>query len=193
MVRALYKVLAWSLQALAEGKWPTADHEGKPIPAQSSHHRPSEHSNLTSDGLRGIYYCTTGDWRWTKDEFELKQNWCTNEVCHRCYVSCHVGPSSWTVLDPSNPSFLQRRTNDEFMEPATPIMAIHGMHLDTVKIDWVHASLLGTEPVAVGAALDELCDEKAFGNGGNMRAWRPRMNMQLRVAQARFKKWSKGR
>ena len=53
MVRGMYKVLAWSLESLAEGSLPTLDHENKPFPVQNSRHH-SAGKSLTTEGLRGI-------------------------------------------------------------------------------------------------------------------------------------------
>ena len=86
-----------------------------------------------------------------------------------------------------------RRLNTDFMRSARPAFAIAGMHQSTIKVDWLHAGILGPQQFATGAALEEVCRENKFGSFRQLRGWKPKMNLQLRVAQAKFKKWVKGK
>ena len=112
-------------------------------------------------------------------------------LCHRCFVDSSMR-RHWTVLDDHNPGFIMRRSNTDFALSARPIFAVGGMHLSTVKVDWLHAGMLGPQQHAAGFALEELCRENRFGDFRQVRGWKPKMNLQLRVAQAKFKKWVKG-
>ena len=195
MYRTLWDILAWSFEALAQGIYPQCDHEGKPW------HRPEDAARaskggapLTPDKMRGIYCGTTGDWKWTRYTFGMEQHWqaVKKGVCHRCFVDGSA-ERHWTILDVLNPGFIMRRLNSDFVLSARPVFAVAGMHLSTIRVDWLHAGILGPQQFATGAALEELCREDLFGKFRQLRGWKPKMNMQLRVAQSKFKKWVKGR
>ena len=197
MYRTLWEILAWSFECLAQGRYPERDHEGMAWHGHQDATRARAGlagKYLTRDKKRGIYVVTTGDWKWTRYTFGMVQSWQTlvKGVCHRCYVDGSA-ERHWTMLHDSNPGFIRRRLNTDFVRSGRPAFAVAGMHLSTIKIDWLHAGILGPQQFATGAALEELCRENAFGSFRQLRGWKPKMNMQLRVAQSKFKKWVKGR
>ena len=172
------------------------DHEGRPWPEGDTRAERAKTDGgwLTKDKKRGVYVATTGDWKWTRYTFGMKHHWQALKlgVCHRCWVDSSV-TRHWTVLDDHNPGFIMRRLNIDFALSARPIFAIGGMHLSTVKVDWLHAGMLGPQQHAAGSALEELCREHFFVAFRQVRGWKPKIILQLRVAQAKFKKWVKGR
>ena len=116
-LRSITRVLAWSLNALAEGTWPAADESGRRFDA--THH--PERANLAGRPLvqpavagldaavatacpgaalpaaagegaasvvKGIWSEMRGDWKFLKEALGLKRNYGVNgEMCHRCRAS----------------------------------------------------------------------------------------------------------
>ena len=80
----LYRVLVWSLDALATGKYPEKDHDG--IEFSKSHHpkRAQMAGQKIADGYCGAFSEMRGDWKFLRETFKLKENWKAKWVCHRC-------------------------------------------------------------------------------------------------------------
>ena len=74
-LRTLWKVLAWSFEALAQGRFPACDHEGRPWPEGDTRAERAKTDGgwLTKDKRRGVYVATTGDWKWTRYTFGMKR------------------------------------------------------------------------------------------------------------------------
>ena len=71
----LYRILVWSLDALATGKYPEKDHDG--IEFSKSHHpkRAQMAGQKIADGYRGAFSEMRGDWKFLRETFKLKQNY----------------------------------------------------------------------------------------------------------------------
>ena len=81
----VYKVLAWSLNALAEDTHPIADHNGKLF---SPTHHPERYAMagepLTKEFHRGIWSELRGDWKWQMESLNLEAHYNKDYVCYLC-------------------------------------------------------------------------------------------------------------
>ena len=94
-LQVVYKVFAWSLNALSIGKFPAADHNDVKF---SKDHHPERFAKVGHDlagGLCGAYAEMRGDWKYLKEALYLKQFYGRKDlICHRCAVlkfSCDFG------------------------------------------------------------------------------------------------------
>ena len=90
-VDVLYEVLAWSLNCIAEGRFPWCDHRGRLF---SREHHPDRFrvagSPLTAAGHRGIFAELRGDWKWQVECLGFDQWYNTNFVCHLCRAHVRI-------------------------------------------------------------------------------------------------------
>ena len=84
----IYKVLAWSLTALATGVWPTCDHLGRLF--GPSHHpaRWRKAGKPLAGGMVGVWAEMRGDWKYLKESLHLQAHYGSiDTICHRCQAS----------------------------------------------------------------------------------------------------------
>ena len=67
------------------------------------------------------------------------------------------------------------------------------MHIDTLLGDWMHVAALGTQPIAVGNVLEELCTEGRWGQFLECHGWKERMNCALKLGHIDFRGWLRER
>ena len=188
----LFKVLAWSLDILATGKYPGVDHTGKSWHETGDRRR----ERLAGDDLsphrhKGVYVQSTGDWKYLNEIYHFPWNQSTEEVCRQCRAVKSQGDLNYANprlnapwMDPSN-----RRTDQEFFEAVqrvSPLCSIVGWSCDTVLDDIMHDDLLGVRLNLVGSAMKDMSDNNFWVApiGG---PWRERMNHQLRFCYRSFK------
>ena len=68
---AIWKAVAWSFNALAEGSWPTWDWEGRPIPKPDV---------PLAGGVKAVCLQMRGDWQWLC-QVEVPTNPCLRMPC----------------------------------------------------------------------------------------------------------------
>ena len=83
----LWKVVAWSLEALFEGRWPALDPEGAPWPPGSGERALA--GTPLANGLFGVPFLLKGDWEHFSKNFKLPRPNANNPcwLC-RCNKGC---------------------------------------------------------------------------------------------------------
>ncbi len=90
----LYKVLAWSFEALHGGRRPSSDHTGATFSPNSARGRRAGSPLLTHHGEpAGANFAEVrGDWRYLKETMHLREHYGKTQVCHRCKATKKPGP-----------------------------------------------------------------------------------------------------
>ena len=160
---AIFNVLSWSFKAAAAGSHPKLDHLGQALRPQT------RLGQLAASGrhlrYRGALLSVFGDWAWFKQVLGLC-GWRGEGPSKRVCWKCHA-----TLGDPC-PCFdfreeaLWRRSPvgaADFSvallqagEFASAIWGIPGLHVQHVRIDWMHVSCLGVVQHVSGNIVWEL-------------------------------------
>ena len=161
----VFKVLAWSLAALAEGTFPTADEEGREFgpdyhPARAA----AAGQPLTSDGHRGCWAEMRGDWKFLHESLGTRQYYQANACCHLC-AAVKSGPDRRLYSNFARNCELRRAcvTSDDWLEaaaadpdPVSPLLRIPGFNIWRVRFDIMHTLDLGVLTHVLPSALTEL-------------------------------------
>ena len=167
--RALNKllgVLAWSMNVAFGRKWPSRDHKGDPLPAASGRqpgaHRYRTRSSPLAGPYRFAYVGSLGDQDWHDMVYKpLLNSWRHNFCCFRCSASrvfraLHFldfsDAAGWRLTTILNHILLSGIAPEDLH----PFMAVFGWHLMLIRLDWMHAHLLGVAQIANGSILWEL-------------------------------------
>ena len=116
------------------------------------------------------------------ERFSLQQSWSSEFTCYNCHVRSGLtaGDASHSALDPDAEAMKKRRTNDEFMAIPCEHKLLPGLHLDTLRQDWLHNAALGTMALSSGSTLEELAMVSGvFGSYPRQTRWKDKMNKQL--------------
>ena len=163
----ILNVLRWSLDALADGRYPDADHNGVPFTAASDKHRFMLAGRTIANGYRGCWAELRGDWKFLKEVLLLKEHY--NNAQHICHL-CRVVKFS---DDPS-----QRYTNFKRNAPhrgtnltsaawhalylglaiVSPLLLIKGFDIRRVFFDIMHCMDLGIYQYMVPSVMKELTE-----------------------------------
>ena len=96
-MQTIYGVLKWSFEAMATGKFPKTNHEGKEFVSKVTpelahlecHHplRASLAEKELAGCIRGCFAEMRGDWKYLKEALHLQQHYGLDGfICHRCKV-----------------------------------------------------------------------------------------------------------
>ena len=202
LTRAL-EVFAWSFKALAAGKYPAQDEQGRSF--GPSHHPEraalaGQPLALGPDGpLHGAWAELRGDWPFLRQVLELKNHFSAHQACHLCsahalpgpmYYGCHFradstlqrtlvgpapgGPRGWT---PKTPSAI------------SPLAAIPGFSIWRCMFDLMHCLELGLLQKIVPAALQGLMGYDAATAEPPL--WPARSKAaRCKQATAAYKRWA---
>ena len=78
----VYRVICWSFEILATGRWPSHDHCGRAFlhgyraDLADTLLAPSQHD--PNVGYRGFFYDVVGDLKWLREAFQLKWHYGTH-------------------------------------------------------------------------------------------------------------------
>ena len=90
----IYKVLKWSLNVMAEGKWPSHDHNNVPL---TTKWRIRKAGTDLAGGFVGAWTELRGDWKYLVETLLLKEHYGeTDHICHLCNVRKIAGPFPYT-------------------------------------------------------------------------------------------------
>ena len=179
----LYRVLVWSLDALATGKYPEKDHDGTEF--SKSHHpkRAKMAGKQIADGYRGAFSEMRGDWKFLRETFGLKENWKAKRVCHLCRAHKKISRLHFTQFR-RNAYVRNTRVSREQWNgyygigsngPHCPLAGIDGFCIWRVWCDALHVLDLGVLQIVVACCLWELSQKAA-------KAWKS-TNRAGRLAQ----------
>ena len=175
----LYRVLVWSLDALATGKYPAKDHDGTKF--SKSHHpkRAKMAGKQIADGYRGAFSEMRGDWKFLRETFRLKENWKAKRVCHLCRAHKKISRLHFTQFRRNAPLRNTRVSREQFngyygigSGPHCPLAGIDGFCIWRVWCDALHVLDLGVLQVVVACCLWELSQKAAKAWNSTNRAGR---------------------
>ena len=188
-LHTLYTVLAWSFRALADGHYPSEDHEGKPF---GQDHEPKRAKlagrPLTSEGHRGVWAEMRGDWKFLKEALHLREHYGRPWLCHLCRAHKRIPGLSYTDFRREARHRRTRLTSAEWLMLAlaaalvSPLLATPGFAVVRVLFDVMHCLDLGVYQVAIPSALAELTERPDVFDG-------PTLEQRLRQATRAYKTW----
>ena len=187
-LREFYRVLVWSLNALAEGFHPYTDQWDVPF---SREHYPDRFlkagTPLTSDGWIGAFSEFRADWKYLAEVFQFHAMFSSLKVCHLCRAHAITKRLLWTQFRENDYLRRTRYTHDDWMlyvanqkyyhgaESVSPLWDIIGLDVWRVWMDALHVLDLGIYPWAIGSIVWEL--------SATTDVW-PGSNRKVRIFQA---------
>jgi hypothetical protein len=192
----LWSVVAWSINAMATGRYPLCGPDGKPFlsgPRAKLAGRP-----LSTEFAIGVFAQFGADWKFLNEELHFEQSQSSEYVCRFCFACKSAGPLNYSDAS-DNPGWLGTwRTQLEHeqslerrnLRPA--IMDIIGWHFQCAVDDLMHDNCLGVQLHFNGSALVVLARAGVFGPPG-AGPWQERLDRQLVCAFAQFKQFCRDR
>jgi hypothetical protein len=184
----LYKVFVWSLNCLAAGFYPEADHIGK---AFSLDYMPNRYKlrgqRLHQAGLRCIWSELRGDWKWQSEALHLDQNYATSYVCHLCRASAKIKRLWYTNFQRTAQPLRNTRVRwstfrdwyaDRYSRPE--FFNIIGFSIWRCWCDAMHCLDLGVYQSVAASCLAELVEEGVWTHVGED---------GFKVAHIAYKEW----
>ena len=83
----VYKIMAWSFDALAGGKWPKLGPDGRPLTGWRAAKAGQWLAPCHGSGLRGFFTALLGDLKFLKEALRLPYYYNKNAICHICTAS----------------------------------------------------------------------------------------------------------
>ena len=161
--RSIWLVLAWSFNAMFDGRHPESDHMGRPWPPGPLGARHAGQL-LTREGYFGVIHRVCGDLDWYHKRLELRVAAGANLPC----AWCDGGR-------PPHPPFLHMQPHAQWLSTvhvppapvpsAQPIWNISGVSKFTVALDLMHTADLGVYQHFLASCLHTLlCDSGLRGS-----------------------------
>ena len=151
-IEAVQQVIAWSLQSLGEGRYPSCRHDGGSLDKarQNMAGRPMP--------ARAALMQLRGDWDWNCKYFGAPQ-W--NELAGMCWL-CKAKPENWRGMSAEDrkDQSLSKAEYEESLRARkkhiSPLFGLPGVCNKTMKPDWMHVVDEGCGSHAAGQVLNEL-------------------------------------
>jgi hypothetical protein len=139
----IFKVMVWSMEALASGTWPAARHDGAPW---TSHDKARKKNASKPLQIRGVLCEVRGDWSMYSSLFRLggwskKDHGCWKCDCTKADIFDFSLTAPWRTKRVSHTDMLVR-WRSEGLDPS-PIFWCPFFHSGLFKIDWLHTVDLG--------------------------------------------------
>ena len=138
------KVLKWSLEALATGRWPTRDADNRPWQPGSPNAKKA--GTWLAAGYRGLATCVKGDL-----DFILKglqgPNYNSRQPCALC--NCNDSTIPWT----DQRSTATWRANLRIYQSDSALFSENGLHFGRMCPDFMHSKHLGTDCYLLGSVF----------------------------------------
>ena len=158
----LQETMAWSFAVWLTGRYPTLDHTGSPIAETTLRGAMGLQSHEIAGGHVGVYVGTVADQPWIAQHFRFATSWSGLEICHRCLAENQPGAFDFTAG-----KVLPERSHREYMASTaaanSPLIAVPGFHITTLRGESMHAGPLGAMPDTIGSVLIDMCDDLVFG------------------------------
>ena len=108
-IKNLYRVFTWSVNAMSNGFWPYADHDGKLFSKTYEPWRFRMAGKALAEGFRGAWTELRGDWKYLVETLHLQGYYGNaDRICHLCNVRKIFGEHRYT-------DFLAPQASDEHM------------------------------------------------------------------------------
>jgi hypothetical protein len=168
-MKEIHRVLVWSFEALAAGRWPGRDHNGVPFTDQHHPLRASRAGDSLAGGYVGAWSECRGDWKYLMESLALAAFYACNECCHLCRAHKKVKRLIYTQFDRT--AYVRRTcySNDTFLgwhRGRNILQCIPGFDIWRCWVDAMHTIDLGILMEAVPSALCELCKDDSVWDGG---------------------------
>ena len=162
-----WQIFTWSINVLADGRWPELDPFGEPWPRNSFRAHMSGQA-LVPGGHRAIFVHWCSDWDFIVNELGIPWHWDAEQICHLCTASKSSTPCNYHNAAIDAGWTLQRRTNEEFVDaitqPQCALLDLHSFHQLSIYADAAHSDLQGLRQHFVGSTILCLCYMmKVFG------------------------------
>ena len=150
----IWKVLCWSLQALASGLWPVRDWEGQEFTDPDSLDFANKGTPLAG-GFAAVVFVLRSDLEFLSSHFGLNHA-SSNTPCALCQANRDIEGLPWTDC---RPTALWRRTiwtreSWAASHPdAHPFLQMQGSGIDLLYPDLMHCKHLGSDQVVLGSIL----------------------------------------
>ncbi len=188
---ALYKVLAWSLNCLALGMYPTADHNGKLFEEGDGDMYTLRGQPLHQRGLRGVWSELRGDWKWQVETFHLDQYYQKSYICHLCRAHTTIkrlwftqfGRAAKTRKTLVKSHVFRDWYTDRFERPA--IFDVIGFDIWRCWVDAMHCLDLGVYESVAASCLVELIQQGVWGHHDD--------EDLFKLAHEDYKGWCRGK
>ena len=155
-LNAIFKVISWSLNCMAEGMRPIVDEDDNPLPGSS------ERTSLAGP-WRGLCCQVRGDWQFYCQAFNFPQWNVAGRMCWMCQASSVSERLFWTNF---NRDAGWRRTcwdHEAYMaflaesdSDVPELFSIKGLRLECITIDVLHCVDLGVAQHVIGNTLWEV-------------------------------------
>lgn len=158
-MNTFYMILAWSMDCLFSGLWPTRDHRGV------AYHPGSKEYRKANSQLAGGFYCTLvglcGDLDYFA-KFLSMPHWGSHNPCGWCGCT-KLGPRTWKDSRETAPWRATIHTTSTWLEnperSQCPIFHCKNTTGLTVQPDLMHVKYLGYQQFFLGSCLWLLCHE----------------------------------
>ena len=150
----VWKVLSWSFEALAAGRWPLVDWSGQAFQDKTSVDYLKRGKPLAS-GFEAMIFVLRADLEFLSNHFNLNHP-SSNSPCALCGADRDMSSNPWTDCR-SSAKWRSTTWSAAAWAEAHPqrhlFFKIPGCGLDVVFPDLMHTKTLGTDQLLVGAVL----------------------------------------
>ena len=185
---AVFRFVAWSLNQLHLGVWPSSDQDWpRARPAKTLPGNVVAGTRLAGQFF-GVFAGVKGDQHFFVDAFAFTRHFGCIKLCRQCNATKRVGDMLWTDLTGSN---RWQQTVGDFEQVVSPLTDTTGWHPSMVHDDLLHVLFVqGSASWACGSALFLLAQHRLFGNRDGAQAT---LDDQLKIGWLTFRAWAKDR
>ena len=160
-LRVLYQVLVCSLNCLASGRFPHADHRGVPFGDTYCPRRRDKAGQLLANGFRGIFSEVRGDWKWQAESLHLDCWYKTAFMCHLCRAHRRIRRLWFTQFQRTSHirrTLISARAFRDWqrgrpVENQSPFLDLIGFSIWRVWVDAMHCLDLGVYQTICASGL----------------------------------------
>lgn len=183
----LFRVLVWSFECLASGKYPACDHEGRAFGRGYCYARALLAGKPIAGHYVGAWVEMRGDWKFLVESLALKQYYATNYCCHLCRAHKKITRLLFTDF---RREAKHRRTKVDgaawcrealLAAVISPLLFLPGFSIWRVWFDAMHVLDLGIYQSVIPSVMFELAAAGIFGLGTLAR--------QFQTAYRRYRVW----
>lgn len=155
--KEITEFIAWNLQVLESGVYPSKDHKGRAL----SGRRARRAGNEIANGWRATFFGWQGDMKERVKMHRFTRNWQSNFMCERCLATKHLpettpydfgSGAAWRKTEVSHRTYVALTPEPQL----SPWIAVRGWRLDRCSDDLLHTVWLGVGKDLGGQMLFEL-------------------------------------
>eukprot|EP00959_Pyramimonas_sp_CCMP1952_P126167 2638337-Pyramimonas_sp.AAC.1 len=165
---ALASRIAWSFNALSDGRMPRSDWQGRALPNPGAR---------LCEGWRVANVALRGDWEFIQTFCGFPGPTSVPNMCWKCNASPLQGDLCWTCTGAEAGWRKTLRSHSTYIrgleqrgEPLPAIMGIRALRLEGILGDAMHSLDQGVTNMVVGNVMVEVMDSGDFGTNQDMKA-----------------------